>query len=294
MKKVLAVIFVVITALHKQLLGQETWILKSAEDNGPIPYAKITEFESQLWTSSDLWGKFKLDLSTFPDHARFNISVMGHADTTVSVGMLRKNTVLLLRPSYVELAEYLVKSKRLEKHNIGDFDLPLSLSKKEGQKADPRTTNRYAVYVDFPGKKKRILPRLHFYLTDRGDPDVKFTLRVLVSNEIKKPKEGRIYSIRQFKDIKSWPHSLYESEGYGWTAIDLSQNEIIIPGKYKGAFLIFDVVDEGRESQKSMVIPFQDKSRENLHAGFYQTSGILGIYDWNSDHFAVVLEYLTE
>src|SRR5690606_27291413 len=63
---------------------------------------------------------------------------------------------------------------------------------------------------------------------------------------------------------------------------------------YKAAFLIFDVVDRGGGPPKTMVIPFQGKSTEKIYAGFYQTSGILGIFNKNRDQVAVVLEYLTE
>lgn len=254
----------------------------------------MTEIRSQQWTSSDNKGEFSLDATSFPGDARFSISAMGYADTIVSLEMLKGSKLLLLKPHFVDMEEHVVLSKALKRHVVGDHDLPLSLSKAEGRKHDLNTSHRYAVYVELSGKGAKILFSLSFYLAEGGDPDPRFTVRVLVSDEEKTPKRGHIYRISQFKDIKVRSHSLHEAKGYGWSTIDLSTDEIVIPDKYKGAFLIFDVMDEGEGTQKSMVIPFQDQSREKLNAGFYQTSGVLGIYNKNRDHFAVVLEYLTE
>lgn len=274
--------------------AQDTWLLKSAEENIPVTYAKVMEIRSQKWTSSDNKGEFNLDVTLFPDDARFSISAMGYADTVVSLEMLKSSKQLLLKPHFVEMEEHVVLSKALKRHVVGDHDLPLSLSKAGSRKQDPNTSHRYAVYADLSGKGAKILSSLSFYLAEGGDPDPRFTVRVLVSDVIKTPKKGQIYRINQFKDIKAHSLSLHEAEGYGWSTIDLSTDEIVIPDRYKGAFLIFDVMDEGEGAQKSMVIPFQDQSRERLNAGFYQTSGVLGIYNKNRDHFAVVLEYLPE
>lgn len=292
-KIITCLLFFVLIGLEP-LFGQDTWLLKSAEDNLPVPYAKITEVNSQQWTSSNSQGEFQLDIFMHPDHAMFAISAMGYADTLVSLDLLKKSQAVSLTPRFVEMEEHLVVSNALKKQVIGDPELPLSLSNSEGRKQNPTATHRYAVYVEFPGNGAKILAKLRFYLTEQGDPDPSITFRVLVSDKIKKPKEGRIYRISQFKDIKSQSQSLYEPQGYGWSEIDLSQDEIIVPERYKGAFLIFDVVDIGGGPPKTMVIPFQDKSTEKIYAGFYQTSGILGIFNKNRDHFAVVLEYLTE
>lgn len=286
--------FLAILLMGLTSYAQDTWLLKSAEENFPVPYAKVTEIRSQQWTSSDNKGEFNLDVTLFPDDARFSISAMGYADTVVSLEMLKSSKLLLLKPHFVEMEEHVVLSKALKKHVVGNRDLPLSLSNAGGRKHNPNTSHRYAVYVDLLGKGAKILSSLSFYLAEGGDPDPRFTVRVLVSDEVKTPKKGQIYRISQFKDIKVRAPSLHEAEGYGWSTIDLSTEEIVIPDKYKGAFLIFDVMDEGEGTQKSMVIPFQDQSREKLNAGFYQTSGVLGVYNKNRDHFAVVLEYLTE
>ncbi|WP_339922271.1 hypothetical protein [uncultured Cyclobacterium sp.] len=294
MKTSIGIFFLAFFILPKMLQGQDTWLLKSAENNVPIPYAKVTEVNSLQWTSSNSQGEFQLDSSLFTDGATFSISAMGYGDTLVSLDRIKKSKLVLLRSRYVEMEEHLVVSKLLKKQEIGHLDLPFSFSKSEGRRQAPITTNRYAVYVEFPRKGTKLLSKLSYYLSELGDPNPTITLRVLVSDEIKKPKEGRIYRISQFKDIKFQSQSLYESQGYGWSEIDLSQDEIIIPEKYKGAFLIFDLMDKGKQIQESLVIPFQNKSREKLHAGFYQTSGILGVYNKNNDHFAVVLEYLTE
>jgi hypothetical protein len=293
MKKA-AFFFLVMLLSGLTSLAQDNWFLKSAEEDAPVPYAKVTEIRSQQWTSSDNKGEFNLDVTLFPNDARFSISAMGYADTIVSLEVLKSSKQLLLKPHFVELEEHVVLSEALKRQVVGDYDLPLSLSKSGSRKHDPNTSHRYAVYVDLSGKGAKILSSLSFYLAEGGDPDPRFTVRVLVSDEVKTPKKGQIYRISQFKDIKVRSHSLHEAKGYGWSTIDLSTDEIVIPDKYKGAFLIFDVMDEGEGTQKSMVIPFQDQSREKLNAGFYQTSGVLGIYNKNRDHFAVVLEYLTE
>lgn len=294
MNKLIACLLIILIIGSIPLFGQETWVLKSADENVPVPYAKVTELNSQQWTSSNQQGEFYLDISLFPDDAKFSISAIGYADTLMPVGLLKKSRSLLLRPRFVEMEEHLVVSKTLKKHVVGDFDLPLSLSKAEGRKRNPITTNRYAVYFEFPGKKTKILSRISFYLTDLGDPDPKMTVRVLVSDDIKKPKEGDIHSISQFKDIRGQSHSLYEANGYGWTELDLSGDEIIIPEKYKGAFIVFDVVNEGQEPHKTMVIPFQNQSNEKIFAAFYNTGGSIGILNKRKDHFAVILEYFTE
>ena len=293
MKKA-AFFFLVMLLSGLTSLAQDNWFLKSAEEDVPVPYAKVTEIRSQQWTSSDNKGEFNLDVTLFPNDARFSISAMGYADTIVSLEMLKSSKLLLLKPQFVALEEHVVLSKALKRHVVGDHDLPLSLSKAGSRKRDPNTSHRYAVYVEFSGKGAKILSSLSFYLTEGGDPDPRFTVRVLVSDEVKTPKRGQIYRIHQFKDIKARSQSLHEANGFGWTTIDLSTDEIVIPDRYKGAFLIFDVMDEGEGTQKAMVIPFQDQSREKLNAGFYQTSGVLGVYNKNRDHFAVVLKYLTE
>lgn len=289
-----AFFFLAILLVGSTSYAQNIWLLKSAEENVSVPYAKVMELRSQRWTSSDNKGEFNLDVTLFPDDARFSISAMGYADTVVSLEMLKSSKLLLLKPHFVELEEHVVLSKALKRHVVGDHDLPLSLSKGGSRKHDPNTSHRYAVYVEFSGKGAKILSSLSFYLTEGGDPDPRFTVRVLVSDEVKTPKRGQIYRIHQFKDIKVRSQSLHKAEGYGWSTIDLTTDEIVIPDRYKGAFLIFDVMDEGEGTQKAMVIPFQDQSREKLNAGFYQTSGVLGVYNKNRDHFAVVLKYLTE
>lgn len=294
MTKTITCFFIILFAGSEPLFGQETWVLKSVDENVPVPYAKVTELNSRQWTSSNPEGEFHLDTSLFSDDAKFSISAMGYADTIVSPDLMTKSRVLFLKPRFVEMEEHLVVSKALKKHVIGDFDLPLSLSKAEGRMRNPITTNRYAVYFEFPGKKTKILSRISFYLTDLGDSDPKMTVRVLVSDEIKKPKEGDIHAISQFKDIRGKSHSLYEANGYGWAELDLSGDEIIIPEKYRGAFIVFDVINEGEEPHKTMVIPFQNQSSEKIFAAFYNTGGSIGILNKRKDHFAVVLEYFTD
>lgn len=294
MNKTYLFLFVILFACPNFLFGQQAWILRSADDNGSIPYAKITELNSQQWVSSDPNGEFRLDLSLFPNTAKFNISAMGYADTLISLDLLKKSKAILMEPRFVEMQEYLVASTKLKKHVIGDFDLPLSLATHTTQKRNASTTHRYAVYFEFPDKNTRILSRISLYLSELGDPDPKMTVRVLVSDEIRKPKEGNIYKSSSFRDIRGKANSLYEGKGFGWTQLDLSGDEFIIPGKYKGVFVVFDVVNHGEEPYKSLVIPFQNQSNEKIHAAFYNTGGSIGTLNKRNDHFAVVLEYLTE
>jgi|GEM_PF-2122526 len=294
MKKTIICILTILLFGSNLLYGQNTWILKSAHDSIPIPYAKITELTTQKWVSSDRNGELRLDMSLFPENATFGISAMGYADTLISIRLMKKSRLLLLEPRFVEMAEHQVFSTKLKKQITGDFNLPIILSKNPDRKKNPKTINRYAVYFEFEGKETRILSRLSLYLSELGDPNPKMTVRVLVSDEVKKPKEGNIYRISQFRDIRGKSNTLYEGKGYGWTALDLSADEFIIPGKYKGAFVVFDVVNHENEPYESLIIPFQNQSNQKITAAFFNSGGSIGTLNKRKDHFAVVLEYLIE
>ncbi|PZX47793.1 hypothetical protein [Algoriphagus chordae] len=294
MKRTIVCVLAILLFETNFLYGQEAWILKSNHDSVPISYAKITELTTQKWASSNPEGEFKMDMSLFPENATFSISAMGYADTLISKAIMKKSRLVLLEPRFIEMPEYQLNSKKLRKQVTGDFNLPITLSKNQDKKRNSTTINRYAVYFEFEGKQTRILSRLSLYLSELGDPNPKITVRVLVSDEVKKPKEGDIYRISQFRDIRAKSNTLYEGNGHGWNDLDLTADEFIIPGKYKGAFLVFDVVNQGNDPYESLVIPFQNQSNQKITAAFYNSGGSIGTLNKRKDHFAVVLEYLIE
>lgn len=268
------------------LYSQQTWSLRS-ENGDTIRFAKVIVLNSQNWTSSDHNGQFSMDLSEIGNDQFFNVSATGFIDTTFSYNDLKSSTTLYLQPQIFEMEEFVVTSKISKPYSVGDRELPLERSNKPS--SDRSYTARYASFIQFKGNKTRLLSRLSFFLSENGDKDVEFVLRVMVSDEIGKPKEGRTYDPSQFRDINKDP-MVFSTNSYGWSEIDLEDKEIAVQGKYNGAFLIFDVL----QPINNMVIPFQDESNEKQYAGFYQPGGRIGIFDKKKDHFAVVVDYLME
>jgi hypothetical protein len=281
--------------LGPSLFGQQTWNLLS-EEGDTVRFAKIIVLNSSYWTSSDQNGQFSMDLSEIGEDQFFNVSATGFFEMTFSYKDLEKASTLYLKPQLFDLEEFVLTSKRLKFNRVGDKDLPLE-NKSEKSPTQNKQRNdvmRYASYFQLKGNKPKVISKISFYLSENGDKELEFVLRVLVSDEVDKPKEGIIYKVGQFRDIYKEP-KVFSTSDYGWTEIDLEDKEITVPGQYKGAFLIFDVIKpKNSDRGQHMVIPFQDGSSEKQYAGFYLPSGIMGIYNKNRDHFAVVLDYLTE
>lgn len=285
-------IFLFLLSISPCLYGQQAWQLMSTEGD-PVSFAKITVLNSEDWFSSDQNGKFSLNLTQYGKNEIFNISATGYLEGTFSWNDLKKDTVLYLNTQYFDLEEVVVLSNSLKSYTIGNRSLPISISRNKREKRKAGIM-RYASFFEMKGNETKLLSGLSLYLSENGDKNIEFTLRVMVSDKVRNLKKGKIYQVAEFQDLYNKP-LLCRLENYGWTKIDLEDKEIVIPGRYKAIFLIFDLVKpKNKKTELSMVIPFQRESNENQYPGFYFPGGAIGIFDTKKEHFAVVLNYLSE
>lgn len=210
------------------LYSQQTWNLRS-EEGDTIRFAKVMVLNNQNWTSSDQNGRFSLDMLKFGKDHLFNVSATGFVDTNFSYNDLKTSSTIYMKPQIFDMEEFVVASKILKPHSVGARELPIERSNKPSSNRNYIT--RYASYIQFKGNKTKLLSKLSFFLSENGDKDVEFVLRVMVSDEIGKPKEGRTYDPSQFRDINRDP-MVFSTNRYGWSEIDLEGKEIAIPGKY--------------------------------------------------------------
>lgn len=273
--------------------GQVSFKVVSKEDSSPVPNVLLIEKSEGKGVVSNKEGIFNLPESALVKDADFILSAIGFEDLIINSKEISQGKIFYLNPRVIELDEFTIKSDKLVSVYLGDTIS--SLEQGGGIKTDKpdKVINlSYASYLKFKDNSDRTISNVWVYFNKSTMNDLKIRIRWFVSNEIRKPKDGKIYSSNDFFDVAK-NTAIYEVKNVGaWNKFDLIQEEIVIPKGYKGCFMVIDVMPDEYGEINPIVIPFQNTKGNRVSPAFYFGSGKgIGTYETYGG-FAMMVEYL--
>lgn len=273
--------------------GQVSFKIVSQEDSLPIPNVLLIQKSEGKGVASDSKGIIELPGTAISSNSDFILSAIGFEDLDINSKDIYEGKVFYLNPRVFELDTYIISSDKLVPVYLGDtissIEKPISLRSSNPEKV---SNLRFASYLNFKDNKDRIISNVWVFFGEFAGSELKIRFRWFVSNEIRKPKDGKIYSSDDFFDVGESNAVFKIDKINAWSRFDLLQDEIVIPKGDKGCYLVIDVIPNKYGKITSIKIPFQNTKGNRISPAFYFGSGKgIGTYETYGG-FAMMVEYL--
>ena len=170
--------------------------------NAPIPYVNISILESQVGTSSDEDGSYRLTIKSEELEKKVRLSSLGYKDTTIVVSNFLKLKKMVMRPISEQLEEVVISEKFQDKFKVINEINESNLCAGYGSTAQ----NPWILGVYFPYKvdyeNTEFLNSIRFHFGNFKNKKAKFRLRLFTIGNDSLPhkdliKENIIVSLKK-------------------------------------------------------------------------------------------------
>ncbi|WP_194777910.1 hypothetical protein [Pararhodonellum marinum] len=278
--------------LALNLYAQDTKIRLVSLEQEPLAFAKVYFLSQDHFTSTDENGYFSVNQKLFEKEEHIRISGFGLNDTTFSLSSLRANKTIVLKVKEMELPQFTLSEKALKSLTLGDTASPVEDRKRLMKTVDEGTfiDSKYVTWVKLPKRRKKILTKLHFYVSDMdGFVEEEITLRIIGQRKGDSFKPSRLYSTEGLNDFAPGPIKIKVSKT-GWNVVEFKE-EVLLDENIEEVFLVFDLL----RPSEVFALAYQNDRKKILQMGLYvPESAQIARFDKNAQYFAVSIEMLVE